>query len=297
MTSSPCVVTVGMPVYNGEAFVSRSVLSVLEQTFSGSMEFLIVDDGSSDGTADVIRQVAAAHPRGGIVRVIRHDANQGVGSARNTILDHAQGKYLYFLDSDDEIAPDCIEKLHAQAERYQAEAVYGSIYTVCIDGETVKGVETYVQSHLVFTHEDELACYAFRDIHEHLRDYSVNILFLREFLEKHHLRFKQFISIYSDVKDMAQLSKGKPYYEARYLRSMTQMFFIVCGALKNRRIISPRLTDGLVRKAMTHPAALSEIIHFRRHRLYNLAYYALGKMPGWLTVLIMTAIAKQKRIL
>lgn len=350
MTSSPCVVTVGMPVYNGEAFVSRSVLSVLEQTFSGSMEFLIVDDGSSDGTADVIRQVAAAHPRGGIVRVIRHDANQGVGSTRNTILDHAQGKYLYFLDSDDEIAPDCIEKLHAQAERYQAEAVYGSIYTVCIDGETVKGVETYVQSHLVFTHEDELACYAFRDIHEHLRDYSVNILFLREFLEKHHLRFpplrfhedvifsstlvplvtravllpdvtytynirtnslsnyqgrehisleeiKQFISIYSDVKDMAQLSKGKPYYEARYLRSMTQMFFIVCGALKNRRIISPRLTDGLVKKAMTHPAALSEIIHFRRHRLYNLAYYALGKMPGWLTVLIMTAIAKQKRIL
>lgn len=350
MEESPCIVTIGMPVYNGAAFVSKSLCSVLQQTFSGSMEFLVVDDCSTDGTADVVRQVAAAHPRGGIVRVIRHEENRGVGCARNTILDNAKGKYLYFIDSDDEIAPDCIEILLKQAEQHQAEAVYGSIYTVSIEGETVRGVETYVQKHLVFTQENELACYAYQDIHEHLRDYSVNILFLREFLEKHHLRFpplrfhedvifssnlvplvtravllpdvtytynirvnslsnyqgrehisldeiKQFISIYTDVKEKARQSKGKPYYEARCLRSMTQMFFIVCGALKNRRVITPRLTDSMVRDAMKHPASFTEILRFKKQRLYNLAYYALGTLPAWLTVCLITIVAKTKRIL
>ncbi len=98
------IVSVIVPVYNGERWVAACVRSVLNQTF-GDFELILVNDGSTDGTAAVLDTFRADS------RVRIHtQANQGVSVARNTGLDRAQGAYVYFLDSDDFIHPQLLER-------------------------------------------------------------------------------------------------------------------------------------------------------------------------------------------
>lgn len=71
-------VTIGIPVYNAERFIGRSLGSALMQSF-GSIEFLVIDDCSTDGTLDVVRRLQEEHPRGGDIRIVTQPVNKGVG--------------------------------------------------------------------------------------------------------------------------------------------------------------------------------------------------------------------------
>lgn len=109
MTQLP-LVTLAMPVYNVAKFVEKSLLSALNQTYS-YIEFLIVDDCSTDNSMDIVRQTVNAHKRSADVRIIHHPGNQGLGDTRNTAIKEAKGEYIYFMDSDDIISSCCIEVL------------------------------------------------------------------------------------------------------------------------------------------------------------------------------------------
>ncbi len=87
-------VSVVIPTYNRLQMVKEAVESVLVQDFE-DFELIVVDDGSTDGTAEAIREY------GGRVRLIEHPHNRGVSAARNTGILHSRGKYIAFLDSDD----------------------------------------------------------------------------------------------------------------------------------------------------------------------------------------------------
>ena len=101
------LVSIGMPIYNVGSFIERSLLSVLDQTYD-NIEILAVDDCGSDNSMDIVKHLQIEHPRGSAIRIIRHSENKGLGEARNTAIDHASGKYLYFIDSDDYIEPETI---------------------------------------------------------------------------------------------------------------------------------------------------------------------------------------------
>jgi glycosyltransferase involved in cell wall biosynthesis len=96
-------ITVGLPVYNGEATIVRAISSVQGQSWTGPLEILVVDDGSTDGSREIVEQLAEADPR---IRLIVHGTNRGRPCARNTILENATGAYLAWLDADDEWYPD-----------------------------------------------------------------------------------------------------------------------------------------------------------------------------------------------
>jgi glycosyltransferase involved in cell wall biosynthesis len=93
-------VSVVIPVYNREPYVGQAIASVLAQTF-GDFELLVIDDGSTDGTRDVVR--AFGDPR---IRLLCHASNRGIARARNAGVDAARGEYLAFLDSDDVALPE-----------------------------------------------------------------------------------------------------------------------------------------------------------------------------------------------
>ena len=93
-------VTIGIPVYNVEPYIARSLESALTQTYL-SIEFLLVDDASSDLSVDIVRRFQMSHPRGADIRILSNPKNLGVSSSRNRIIDEAQGDYLYFMDADD----------------------------------------------------------------------------------------------------------------------------------------------------------------------------------------------------
>lgn len=110
-------VTVGMPVYNDPSGLLRSVPTVFNQTWDGQIRLLIVDDGSSDETAEVIASLCDLYPG---IDVIRNEENRGRPFARNEVLDNADSPYLAWLDSGDLWHPRKLElqwETLIQAER------------------------------------------------------------------------------------------------------------------------------------------------------------------------------------
>lgn len=114
-----------MPIYNVASYVERALLSALNQTF-GSIEFLLVDDRGTDNSMEIVRRIIKEHPRGKDVRIIEHPHNIGTGATKNTAIDNAQGEYLFFMDSDDEITPDCIQVLYDKMMEEKVDMVAGS---------------------------------------------------------------------------------------------------------------------------------------------------------------------------
>ena len=105
------VLTIGLPVYNSGPAVLASINSVLNQTWHGTREILVVDDGSDEETRKILQNLANRDPS---VRLVTHAKNLGRPHARNSILKHARGKYLTWIDADDEWYP---MKLQAQFEQ------------------------------------------------------------------------------------------------------------------------------------------------------------------------------------
>lgn len=103
-------VTIVMPVYSVSAYIERTLVSVMNQTYA-SIDCIIVDDDSPDDSIEKCERLIADYH--GPIRffIIHHERNRGLSAARNTGIEAAIGDYLFFLDSDDALAPDCLEKL------------------------------------------------------------------------------------------------------------------------------------------------------------------------------------------
>lgn len=135
--------TVGIPVYNGMAVITRAISSVLNQTyFPSSIELLIVDDGSTDNTVEVIKNFVAENnirfkQHNILLKVISHETNKGRVEARKTLVDNASGDLFAFLDADDEWTHD---KLARQIPFFLTkQAIYGDRVLVC-------GNVTYIET-------------------------------------------------------------------------------------------------------------------------------------------------------
>ncbi len=111
-------VSVVIPVYKVEAYLSRCVDSVLSQTLQ-DLQIILVNDGSPDGCPRICDDYAAKDPR---VQVI-HKENGGLASARNAGMAVAEGKWLFFLDSDDWLEPDGLEALLSVGEEHNVDFV------------------------------------------------------------------------------------------------------------------------------------------------------------------------------
>ena len=112
------LVSVIVPVYNVELYLSRCVDSILNQTYK-NIEIVLVDDGSPDRCPEICDEYRNKYEN---VMVV-HKKNGGLASARNAGMDVASGEYLFFVDSDDWIDNTCIEDLVHIAEQYQVDFV------------------------------------------------------------------------------------------------------------------------------------------------------------------------------
>ncbi|MCH5279569.1 MAG: glycosyltransferase family 2 protein [Christensenellaceae bacterium] len=121
------LISVIIPVFNGEDRVERAIESVLSQTVE-NMEIIIVDDGSTDGTYEVIERIAEKDLR---IRILRNSINIGTAKARNRAIDECRGELVAFLDSDDTWHPEKLEKQLDVFRNSDADIVYCSYFLVC----------------------------------------------------------------------------------------------------------------------------------------------------------------------
>lgn len=119
-------ISIVIPAYNAAPWIDRCLESVLAAA-DADCEIIIVDDGSTDDTLQHIRHYEDADPR---IMVV-HTDNQGVGAARKTGVENAQGDSIIFVDSDDELTPDSIAELRAAGN---ADIVVGNISKIDVDG-------------------------------------------------------------------------------------------------------------------------------------------------------------------
>ncbi len=116
----PTLISVVMPCFNAAPYVEEAIESVLQQTYP-HVEFIVVDDGSTDGSTDILQRLAADHPE----RISLHyQTRSGPFVARNQALTHANGNFIAFLDADDTWHPNALQKMHDALEAEQADVAY-----------------------------------------------------------------------------------------------------------------------------------------------------------------------------
>ena len=179
-------VSIIIPVYNSEAFLSRCLGSVTKQSL-GEIEIICVDDGSTDSSYDILQEWAGKDSR----IVVMHQANGRQGKARNTALAIAKGEYIGMVDSDDYIPSDYFERLYNAAKQHNAEmAVCGITKEKKLHKKTIVSYDrTVIEEN---TKAKLRLCNCPPDFH------PVNKLYSRSMLERLALRFDEGV-LYEDV--------------------------------------------------------------------------------------------------
>ena len=167
------LISVIIPVYNGEKYLAQCIEIMLCQTYK-NLEIIVIDDGSKDNSAKIAEQ----YP----VQLIRFETNRGLAAARNAGMDAATGKYLHFMDVDDEINTEFYENMMTAAEDTNADVACSGIINEPKPHRTMLYKERKVYS----TIDEKL-----KITNVAKWGFSVRYLFKVTFLKNHNLRFEE----------------------------------------------------------------------------------------------------------
>ena len=235
--SAPTV-SVVIPAYNAEKTLRRTLDCVLNQTLD-SLQVIVIDDGSTDGTAAIAREAAQHDPR--LTFISRE--NLGISATRNAGLPLCQGKYIRFVDADDTLPADSMEKMVLRAENDGSELVIGGYDQYFGDNRSF---------HNLANRNDTVPCDEMMDHlcgHANSYFYGVlwNKLFLRELAEKQQCRFQE------------DLTWGEDFaYVMDYLRGVTRVSFMKDSLYDYRRSANSA-TVKQVLDCVKHPAENTRI--------------------------------------
>lgn len=194
-----------IPIYNTEAYLPRCIDSILSQSFT-DYELLLIDDGSIDNSGSICDKYAQQDNR---IKVF-HKKNGGLCSARNTGLDHAQGEWIYFVDSDDELMPEGLRTL-ADCISDDVDVVMGGYEQYDLDGNLIQTE----QKHSIQTlsrRDSLLVLFPEHTIIYSYLGYVWNRLFRKRIIQDHSLRFDDTVGTKEDTLFVTQYlckSNGK----------------------------------------------------------------------------------------
>lgn len=188
------LISVIMPAYNVEKYIAKSIESVLSQTYE-NLELIIINDGSSDGTENIILHYKKMDSR---IQYIKQE-NQGVSVARNNGIDIANGIYISFLDADDLWDNKALEKLYAlMKSNSENKFVYGRTVEKFLSGKMeLVGPKGAINGFL----ED----YIHTSNELRLRSNTIALLINRELLNKYSIRFPVGIKLSEDTYFLIKL--------------------------------------------------------------------------------------------
>ena len=109
-------ISVIIPIYNVENYIAECINSVISQTYTNNFECLLIDDCGTDNSINIVKEIISQYKGNISFELIQHEKNKGLSAARNTGINKAKGKYIFFLDSDDWLYPQCLEKLISAIE-------------------------------------------------------------------------------------------------------------------------------------------------------------------------------------
>lgn len=285
-------ISVGMPVWGVEKYIRRCLLSILDQDFE-DMEVLVVNDCTPDKSIDIAKELAISHPKGNKIRIIEQPQNMGCWAARNRVLDEAQGKYIFLIDSDDYLLENAIPKLYKKAEETQVEAIYGSVLPVDEYGCPIKnsGVDGIYLPNMVLIGEDQLACFANDNIYKlRLNNFIWNIMLRSDFIRKHQLRFRK-TKFWDDVlfnADMQPLITS-----AAFISDFTYHYVIRDNSLSNFQARSIIQVSEIRQNFSNHEYLKQQCLSLKGKSYYETR---MTKMMRAMFYAIMGALRNEKKL-
>lgn len=212
-------VSIIVPCYNCEKYIEENIISILRQTYT-NFEVIYINDGSSDNTLEILRKYENTDSR---IKVI-DSVNKGVSHARNTGLDYAKGEYILFVDSDDYIDNQYLERLYNATENKKID------YVRCLvmNGEAKEVVEK------LYVNKND----GFKEIYNMLLNtYQLSSVWCgivkKQILKNNNIRFKEDynyaedymfnIEIFKNVNNFKYLNY-QGYYYRKNEESLTNKF-------------------------------------------------------------------------
>lgn len=188
-------VSIIIPVFNVAPYIADCLRSVMRQTYTGSMECLIVDDCGKDDSIAIAERMISDYKGPIRFQILHHERNRGLSAARNTGTEAAIGEYLYYLDSDDEITENCIERLmEIVADHPDVEMVQGNASRHLIQGGSVNLVKEVLVPFAESNDEVRRCRYQFRQIYVNVW----NKLLKRDFVVNNRILCKEGL-LYEDI--------------------------------------------------------------------------------------------------
>ncbi len=189
-------ISVIIPIYNAEKYLEHCVKSIVENDDSFAIEIILVNDGSEDKSGQICNKLCEDYP----VIKVKHQENKGVSCARNMGLSMAEGKYIMFVDADDEVTGDGLKILFQRAKETEAELIFADIMKVDYNGEVIR--KTWDESSRSYEGvelETALLAYLGDPRGYNLLSFVWNKLFVREIICLHQICFNENLKINEDA--------------------------------------------------------------------------------------------------
>lgn len=258
------LVSIIVPAYNVALYIERALTSLLAQTYS-HFELLVVDDGSSDGTGEILDELAARDER----ITVFHTPNQGAPAARNLALDAAKGTYVHFFDADDWAEPTMLEEEVTFAQKYNLELVVSG-FTI----ETYYAYDEYLSekkatSTCVFPTQQAFRNQAYELFDQNLLYVPWNKLFLRSLIETKHIRFQNtfwddFPFVLDYIKDVERVGVlSNTFYHFQRMRPESETARWRPQMYEKREEEHGWLEELFVYWNIEHDAATQEMLYRR----------------------------------
>lgn len=187
------LVSIIIPVYNVENYLNKCLRSVVTQTYS-NLEIILVDDGSTDSSPALCDKWEKSDSR----IIVLHKQNGGLGSARNTGLDRAAGKYICFIDSDDYVEKNMVERLVQESETHDAQIVICGNDNVQLRNGTYHEISKNSMPKSILENNNAIAN-GLADLFAHY--YAIpawNKLYRTSLLRLNHMRFNEHVTVAED---------------------------------------------------------------------------------------------------
>jgi succinoglycan biosynthesis protein ExoO len=287
-------VSVIIPTFNNAATIEVSVRSALAQT-EKSLEVVVVDDGSRDGTASIVSRLAESDGR---LKLIRHGANRGAAAARNTAIDAALGEWIALLDADDRFEPERIRHLLTVAREGRYDIVCDELQLYDVGADRVfdrtshaRGAIRPLTAALLFASDTPLR--------RHRMGY-IQPMFRRGFAESSGIRYDERHAIGHDFVFLAEmlLSGARAAIIPMALYVYTVRWGPVSGAhspharVRGRSTLLVRACDELLEKYRAKLVQEERILLSRRRQLLqrNEDYVRLRTTGSGWSGLLATAV-------
>lgn len=191
-----------VPFFNVEKNLNKCLDSLIYQNISpDKYEIICIDDCSTDRSKDIVLEYIRNFPN---IRIIEHSINKKVGGSRNTGFNEAKGDYVWFVDSDDFIFSNVLNKILNKCKQYDLDVLAFNITTVSVDGHIINKESAFKDmKNIVYSGSKLLKDTFGNQLIYHL-GYSYRGVFKREYLIKINARFPENISYGEDTIFMAR---------------------------------------------------------------------------------------------